>query len=96
MQQAPRLGYYGPEDLESNDIKRILTKSGNRIQLADQPGNEAVTIATPSKAAITISEAHKGTGGRPLILISSEGDIMLSAPNGHILMKSKFLNREVG
>ena len=28
VQQAPRHGYYG-EDIPNNDVKRIVTKSGN-------------------------------------------------------------------
>ena len=94
VQQAPRLGYYG-EDIAANDVKRILTKSGNRIQIADVNGNEAITIATPNNTSLTFSEKHTATG-RPLVAVTSAGDITLSAPNGRIHFHSLFFSREVG
>ena len=94
VQQAPRHGYYG-EDIPNNDVKRIVTKSGNRIQIADMAGNEAITIATPNHNSLTFSESHTATG-RPLIALSSSGDIVLSAPEGRVHIQSKFFSREVG
>ena len=94
VQQAPRHGYYG-EDIPNNDVKRIVTKSGNRIQIADMAGNEAITIATPNHNSLTFSESHTATG-RPLIALSSSGDIVLSAPEGRVHIQSKYFSREVG
>lgn len=94
-QTAPRDGYHG-DDIADNDVKRIFTKSGNRIQIADKAGSEAITIATPNNASITISESHSGTGGRSLISLNSSGDIVFNAPNGRIHFISKFFSREVG
>ncbi len=94
MQQAPRHGYHG-EDIPNNDVKRIVTKSGNRIQIADLAGNEAITIATPNHNSLTFSEKHTATG-RPLIALSSTGDIVLSAPEGRVHIQSKYYSREVG
>ncbi len=94
VQQAPRQGYYG-EDIPNNDVKRIVTKSGNRIQIADMAGNEAITIATPNHNSLTFSESHTATG-RPLIALSSSGDIVLSAPEGRVHIQSKFFSREIG
>jgi type VI secretion system secreted protein VgrG len=55
VQQAPRFGYYG-EDIAPNNIKRIITKSGNRIQIVDNEGQETIMVATPGKTEISLTE----------------------------------------
>lgn len=94
VQTQNRKGYYG-DDTAGNDVKCILTKSGNRIHIADRAGSEAITIATPKNGSLTISENHAATG-RPLVTLNSTGDIVLNAPNGRVHIKSKVFSREVG
>ncbi len=94
VHNAPRDEYFGA-DIPVNDIKRIVTKSGNRMQFVDKPGNETIVVATPNRSSIMLTEKHDSTG-RTLITISSEGDIVLSAPNGRVHIKSKFFSREIG
>jgi type VI secretion system secreted protein VgrG len=94
VQTADRSGYYGG-DISNNDVKNIMTKSGNRIQIADLEGSEAITIATPNHASFTISENHSSTG-RPLINLNSSGDIFLNAPDGRIHLRAKLFSREIG
>lgn len=94
VQNAPRNDFFGG-DIAENQVKRIMTKSGNRIQIVDQPQKETVVIATPNSSSITLTEKHDSTG-RTLIVLSSKGDIVLSAPDGRVHIKSKFFSREVG
>ena len=95
VQKAPRNEFYGGDDIAENQVKRIVTKSGNRIQIVDQPQKEAVVIATPTASSITLAEKHDSTG-RTLIILSSKGDIVLNAPDGRVHIKSKFFSREIG
>jgi type VI secretion system secreted protein VgrG len=96
VQQAPRVGYVGAEaDIPTNDVKRIYTKSGNRMQMVDTSGKETVVLATPNNSSMTLSEKHDSTG-RPLVHIHSEGDIVLTAPNGRVHIQGAFFSREVG
>ena len=95
VQTAPRLGYYADADMNENNVKRIFTKAGNRIQIADNVGSEAITIATPNQNTFTISESHSSTG-RPQIALSSSGDILLNAPKGRVHIIAKMFTREVG
>ena len=94
VQQAPRDGYYG-DDVAQNNVKRIYTKSGNRIQLADQVNQEAITIGTPKNNVFTLSEKHDATG-RPQITLESAGDIILSAPAGRVHIIANIFTRQVG
>lgn len=56
-QQAPRLGFFAAtSDIPDNDVKRIHTKSGNRMQMIDTPGQETVLLATPNHSSITLTE----------------------------------------
>lgn len=95
VQQAPRLGYYSESDITDNNVKRIFTKAGNRIQIADNEGVEAITIATPNQNSFTISEKHSSTG-RPQIALNSNGDILLNAPKGRVHIIAGIFTREVG
>ena len=94
VQQAPRKDLLGG-DIQSNDLKRIMTKSGNRMQFADKEGKEMIIIATPTHSQFMISEKHD-VSGRPLITLSTSGDIVLSAPEGSISMIAKTMTREIG
>jgi type VI secretion system secreted protein VgrG len=95
IQQPPRAGYYSEADIANNDIKRLYTKVGNRIQIADTSGVEAITIATPNHNTFTISESHSSTG-RPQIALTSAGDILLNAPTGRVHIIAQQFTREVG
>jgi type VI secretion system secreted protein VgrG len=94
VQQAPRFDFYG-NDIAPNNVKRILTKAGNRLQIVDEPGNETIVLATPNHSSITLSETLQGTK-RTNIAIESDGDITLSAPNGRVHIIAKIYTREVG
>ena len=94
VQQAPRNELLGG-DIETNDLKRIMTKSGNRMQFADKEGKEMIILATPTHSQFMISENHD-VSGRPLITLSTSGDIVLSAPEGSISMIAKTMTREIG
>ena len=94
IQQAPRLEFFGG-DIAENNIKRIHTKSGNRMQMVDVPGQETVVLATPKQSSVTLTEKSLATG-RSLITLQTDGDIILSAPSGRVHIQSKFFSREIG
>ena len=93
VQQAPREEFFG-SDIPANDIKRIVTKSGNRLQMVDTPGRETV-VATPNHTSMAMTEKSDATG-RELVALHSDGDIVLSAPAGRVHFQSKYFSREVG
>lgn len=93
IQQAPRYDFRGG-DIETNDVKRIVTKSGNRVHLSDKPGKETVFLATPKHTSLSMTEQSDETG-RQLIHLHSDGDIVLTA-GGRVHIKSAFFSREVG
>jgi len=95
VDQAPREDFWGG-DIENNDVKRIVTKGGHRIQLSDKEGKEAIVIATPSKLKIALLEKADETGRSMILLHSEDGDIFVSAPNGRVHFRSKYFSREVG
>jgi type VI secretion system secreted protein VgrG len=77
------------KERENNDIKRITTKSGNRLVMDDKDGKETIVMATPKHVRVSLFD-----GGSTLVL-HSDGDIHINA-GGTVHMKcSKFL-REVG
>lgn len=104
VDQAPRKGFWDKTedvtqntDLKANDVKRIVTKSGNRIQIVDKKDKESIVLATPHTIRISLIEG--ATGSTPtgaMLVLESSGDIFLSAPNGRIHLRSKFFSREVG
>jgi uncharacterized protein involved in type VI secretion and phage assembly len=94
VQQAPRQEFFG-NNIAPNEIKRIVTKSGNRVQFVDEKGKETIVVATPNSSSISLTEKSDGTG-RTLITLQSAGDIVLSAPDGRVHIQSKFFSREVG
>ncbi len=94
VQQAPRYDFRGA-DIGTNDVKRIVTKAGNRIHLGDKPGYETVFLATPHHTSLSMTELSDQTG-RNLITLHSDGDIVLDAPNGRVHINAAFFSREVG
>jgi len=90
----PREKFWG-DDITPNDVKRIVTKSGHRITIVDKPGKNSIVVATPKHLKISLIENSDETGDAMLTL-HSDGDILLSAPNGRIHSHSKLLSREVG
>lgn len=84
------------KDVARNDVKRIVTKSGNRIQLVDVGGRESIVISTPGGQLIQLLDQCDETGGRKMLCLSSPGDIFLNAPEGRVHIRSKFFSKEVG
>jgi uncharacterized protein involved in type VI secretion and phage assembly len=93
VQQAPRAEFWGSE-IEDNNVKRIITKSGNRVQFVDTPEKESVIIATPNKLRISMIEKTNEHGRSTILLHSEDGDILLSAPNGQVHIRSKYYSKE--
>jgi uncharacterized protein involved in type VI secretion and phage assembly len=84
----PNDGLHGDEQ-SNNDIKRIVTKSGNRFVMDDMEGQETIVVATPQHIRISMFE------GDQTLLIHSDGDINIHA-DGTIHFKCKQFLREVG
>jgi type VI secretion system secreted protein VgrG len=95
VDQAPRIDFWDG-DIEPNDVKRIVTKSGHRIQLSDKEGKESIVIATPTHLKIGMLEKSDETNRSMIVAYSDNGDITLSAPNGRIHFQSQYFSREVG
>lgn len=93
VDQAPREEFWGG-DVGPNDIKRIVTKSGHRIQLVDKEGKETISIATPKHIKIAMIE-NSNENGRATMMLHCDGDIFINA-GGRIHLKSAFFSREVG
>jgi len=91
-----RDGLQMPGDVFRNDIKRIVTKSGNRIQLVDVGGKESIVISTPGGQMVQLIDSCPETGGRKMLCLNSPGDIFLNAPEGRVHIRSKFFSRETG
>jgi type VI secretion system secreted protein VgrG len=110
VDSAPRQGFWEEEgaeavgniaaqvakDMARNDIKRIVTKSGHRIQLVDVKGKESIVISTPGGQVIQLIDCCTETGGRKMLSLTSPGDIYLNAPAGRVHIRSKFFSKEVG
>lgn len=92
---APVEEFWGGE-YSANDVKRIVTKSGHRIQMVDKGGKESLTLATPRFLRLAMLEKTDETGRSAIVLHSENGDIILSAPNGRVHVHSQFHSREVG
>ncbi len=95
VHQAPRDEFYG-SDIPANNVKRFVSKGGSRMQMVDTVGQETVLLATPKANSIKMTESYTSTGGRPMIILQSTGDIMISAPNGRIHFQSAFFSKQVG
>ena len=77
------------KDLAPQDpgVKRIVTRSGHTIQLADEPsGKEAIEIYSPEGKCFL--QFSNDAGGNPLVTIHSEGDISFEA-KGEIRLTSQ-------
>jgi type VI secretion system secreted protein VgrG len=94
VDQAPRDEFWG-EDIDPNDVKRIVTKSGHRIQFVDKPGKESIVIATPQHLKISLIEKTDETG-RSIILLHSDGDIFINASGGRVHFHCSTLSQDVG
>ena len=96
VDQAPR-GPFRSDDIAPNDVKRIVTKSGNRLQMVDTPGKESIVMSTPNSVKVSLIEAGGSPTGRETLILQSEtGDIILNAPNGRVHFHCKHFSREVG
>ncbi len=96
VDQAPRFDF-AKDDIAPNDVKRIVTKSGNRLQMVDTPGKESVTLSTPNSVKVLLAEAGQSpTGRETLVLQVDQGDIILNAPQGRIHLHAQYYSREIG
>jgi len=96
VDQAPR-GEFRSDDVAPNEVKRIVTKSGNRLQFVDTKGKESIVLSTPNSVKVSLIAANGSpTGPETLLLQSEHGDIILNAPEGRIHMHSKRSSREIG
>jgi len=78
--------------MEKNQAKRIITRSGNTIQLYDEDDDERIEIySAEGKCWIQL---HNNKG-KPLLTIHSEGDISLEAEK-EIRVKCQTFTQEVG
>jgi Rhs element Vgr protein len=94
MQAVGKNGTQVAADMARNDIKRIVTKSGNRIQLVDVEGKESIVVSTPAGQMIQLIDNCTDTGGRQMLCLTSPGDIFLNAPNGRVHIRSQLLSQE--
>ncbi len=85
-----------PKDVARNDIKRIVTKSGHRIQLVDVEGKESIVISTPGGQIIQLIDQCPETGGRKMLGLTSPGDIFINAPDGRVHIRSKYFSKDIG
>lgn len=92
-----------PNDIANNNVKKIVTKSNNRLIFSDdvESCNQAAALIVPNVGSIKMLQTGNladGTStGRSIIAIEcTDGDIFLGAPNGRVHIRSKFYSREVG
>jgi type VI secretion system secreted protein VgrG len=85
-----------PQEIAGNFIKRIVTTSGHHIQFDDTNGQESIVVATAGGQRIQIMDNCDETGGRQMLCLSTNGDILLNAPNGRVHLRSKYFSREIG
>ncbi|HUI64098.1 MAG TPA: phage baseplate assembly protein V [Bacteroidota bacterium] len=95
VDKPPREDFWGG-DTGANDVKRIVTKSGHRIQIADKQGKESIVLATPKELKVSLIEKTDETGRSMITLHSENGDIFLNAPNGRVHIRGKFVSDEAG
>lgn len=80
-----------PEATDGNMAKRLITKSGNTIQLLDDKDAETIEIFTAQgKCLLQLSNK----GGHPVVTIHSDGDIALQATE-EIRIKCKKLVQDI-
>ncbi|HUA17663.1 MAG TPA: phage baseplate assembly protein V [Bryobacteraceae bacterium] len=102
-QDKPPLEQFLPTDNQNNNIKRIVTKSGTRLQMLDSIQDDgtnraSLILATPNNNRISLFETTNSQSetGDAMLVLHSTGDILLSAPNGRVHIHSKLFSREVG
>ncbi len=95
VDKPPREDFWGG-DVGPNDVKRIVTKSGHRLQIVDKQGKESIVLATPNELKVSMIEKTDETGRSMITLHSASGDIFLSAPNGRVHIHGKFVSDEAG
>ncbi len=98
VQQPPTRGFHVPgetngSEFAANNIKRLTTKSGIRIQFSETPGKESISLATPRSNHLLLSEQAAETG-RPVIALETLGDIHLHA-GGRIHMRAGFTSQHI-
>jgi uncharacterized protein involved in type VI secretion and phage assembly len=49
---GPRNPYWDGDDLKKNEVKRIVTKSGNSIDIVDTEGKEVIQLCTANKGCL--------------------------------------------
>jgi uncharacterized protein involved in type VI secretion and phage assembly len=99
---APRMGFYDKAgdvtsnaDMNDNNVKRIVTKGGNRIQMVDKEGQQAIVLGTPHSVRIMLLEGVKDAKGGTMLCLDSSGDIFINA-GGRIHFQAKYFSREIG
>jgi len=101
-QDKPPIEQFLPTDNQNNDVKRIVTKSGTRLQMLDSKQDDgtnraSLILATPNNNRISLFETTSSSEtGDAMLVLHSTGDILLSAPNGRVHIHSKLFSREVG
>ena len=88
VDRVPLEPLFGSER-DNNDIKRIVTKSGNRLVMDDKNGKETIVMATPNHVRVSLFD------GGSTLLLHSDGDIKIHA-GGTVQMKCAQFLREVG
>lgn len=83
-----------PKDMARNDIKRIVTKSGHRIQMVDVEGKESIVVSTPGQQMIQMIDSCPETGGRKMLSLISPGDIFIMAPQGRVHVRCQTFSTE--
>lgn len=83
------------KDVGRNDIKRIVTKSGHIIQFVDVRDRTALVISSAGGQKLQLIDRCEETYGRPMMCLSTPGDIYLDAPEGRVHIHAKYFSREV-
>jgi type VI secretion system secreted protein VgrG len=83
-----------PADIAKNDIKRIVTRSGHRIQFVDVERKESIVVATPGGQSVKLIDSCDETG-RQMLCLDSPGDIFIHA-GGRVHIQCQYFSREVG
>jgi type VI secretion system secreted protein VgrG len=91
----PRADFRG-DDVANNDVKRIMTKSGNRLQISDKAGEETIALATPNNNVIKLTERADKTGRTNITIESKTGDIVLHAPQGRVHIEAAYYSKDIG
>ena len=99
VHQPPATGFHVPgetngSEFAGNNVKRLVTKSGNRIHFTDTAGVESISLATPRSNHFLLAEKVAETG-RPAISFHTAGDIHLRAA-GRIHRVSATHSQQVG